>query len=107
PKTLGSVVPSKTYGLMAAGRPILFIGPRHATPARIIAGFHCGWQVDPGDSEDVVALLERLAADPIRISLAGPSSAITICPSASCSDSRYSDTKLPLQSPGTSMLTLT
>ena len=27
PATLGAVVPSKTYGLMAAGRPVLFIGP--------------------------------------------------------------------------------
>src|ERR1019366_5213668 len=27
PKTCGSIVPSKTYGIMAAGRPILYIGP--------------------------------------------------------------------------------
>jgi glycosyltransferase involved in cell wall biosynthesis len=71
PETLGSVVPSKTYGLMAAGRPILYIGPQNATPALIIERFHCGWQVSPGDTASLVALLERLAADPGLVSLAG------------------------------------
>src|ERR1019366_5581808 len=45
----GSVVPSKVYGLLAAGRPILFIVPRQATPADIVRRFDCGWQVDCGD----------------------------------------------------------
>jgi len=61
--TLGSVVPSKTYGLMAAGRPILYIGPREATPARIIRRFQCGWQIDPGDTATLIALLEHLAVN--------------------------------------------
>ena len=30
----GTVVPSKVYGLLAAGRPYLFIGPANAMPAR-------------------------------------------------------------------------
>ncbi len=42
----GSVVPSKVYGILAAGRPILFIGPRSATPALTIARHGCGWQVE-------------------------------------------------------------
>jgi glycosyltransferase involved in cell wall biosynthesis len=49
---------------MAAGRPILYIGPREATPARIIERFRCGWQVDPGDSAALIALLEHLAGNP-------------------------------------------
>ena len=60
PQTCGSVVPSKTYGIMAAGRPILFIGPREATPARIIERFQCGWQVNPGDAATVASLLRKL-----------------------------------------------
>ena len=32
----GSVVPSKVYGLMAAGRPILYIGPKKSTPSNIV-----------------------------------------------------------------------
>jgi colanic acid biosynthesis glycosyl transferase WcaI len=59
-ETLGSVVPSKTYGIMAAGRPVLFIGPREATPARIIREFGCGWQVECGDVRGVVDLLHFL-----------------------------------------------
>ncbi len=60
PETCGSVVPSKTYGIMAAGRPLLYIGPRDGTPARIILKYRCGWQIDPGDVPALVLLLERL-----------------------------------------------
>jgi glycosyltransferase involved in cell wall biosynthesis len=71
PATLGSVVPSKTYGLMAAGRPILYIGPREATPACIIGRFHCGWQIDPGDTNALITLLELLASNPGLVREAG------------------------------------
>ncbi len=46
---------------MASGRPLLYIGPREATPARMIQRFRCGWQVDPGDTVTLGRLLERLA----------------------------------------------
>lgn len=71
PQTCGSVVPSKTYGIMAAGRPILFIGPRAATPARVIDRFKCGWQIDPGDPSSVVGLLQKLDSDRRLIAEAG------------------------------------
>jgi glycosyltransferase involved in cell wall biosynthesis len=64
PATLGCVVPSKTYALMAAARPILFIGPREATPARLIESYQCGWQIDPGDVESLLSLLRVLDSDP-------------------------------------------
>ncbi len=67
----GSVVPSKVYGLMAAGRPILFIGPRAATPARIIERFGCGWHIPVGESTQLVALLDHLAAHPDEVAAAG------------------------------------
>ncbi len=56
----GSVVPSKIYGLMAAGRPIVFIGPKGSTPHRIIERFRCGWQIDCGDSHGLAQLLYTL-----------------------------------------------
>jgi len=60
---IGTVVPSKVYGLMAAGRPILFIGPRRATPSLLIRRFQCGWHVEAGDSGPLIALLESLSAN--------------------------------------------
>lgn len=61
PACIGTVVPSKVYGLMAAGRPLLFIGPKEATPGLLIQRFHCGWQIDPGDLPALIALLEWLS----------------------------------------------
>ncbi len=71
PATLGAVVPSKTYGIMAAGRPVLYIGPKEGTPAQIIARFRCGWQIDSGDGAALSRLLERLATNPGEIAEAG------------------------------------
>jgi glycosyltransferase involved in cell wall biosynthesis len=62
--TLGAVVPSKIYGLMAAGRPVLFVGPAEATPALLIRQFECGWHFDCGDEAGVSAFLLRLVEDP-------------------------------------------
>ncbi len=57
----GSVVPSKVYGILAAGRPLLFIGPASATPARIIRRHGCGWHFACGDVEGVSRMLQHLA----------------------------------------------
>ncbi|GAC1355879.1 MAG: glycosyltransferase family 4 protein [Acidobacteriaceae bacterium] len=67
----GSVVPSKVYGLMAAGRPILFIGPKEATPARIVERFQCGWHINCNDSAALTSLLQHLALNPAEMVLAG------------------------------------
>jgi glycosyltransferase involved in cell wall biosynthesis len=48
---------------MAAGRPALFVGPEHCEPADTIRAAGCGFTVAPGDTEGVVAALQRLAAD--------------------------------------------
>lgn len=63
PQTEGSVVPSKSYGIMAAGRPMLYVGPRGATPARLLERHECGWRIEPGDAEGMVGLLKRLEQD--------------------------------------------
>ena len=71
PATLGCVVPSKVYGILAAGRPVLFVGPKAATPARIVERYRCGWQVEPGDAGGLARLLGELAERPERVREAG------------------------------------
>ncbi|MGA2570171.1 MAG: glycosyltransferase family 4 protein [Terracidiphilus sp.] len=66
-ETLGAVVPSKIYGLMAAARPVLYIGPAAATPALLIRRYDCGWQFECGDVDGVSALLLRLLEEPDEI----------------------------------------
>jgi glycosyltransferase involved in cell wall biosynthesis len=71
PASIGTVVPSKLYGLMAAARPIVFIGPAQSTPDLLIRRFDCGWQVDPGDTESLFRLLEYLQTNREAIELSG------------------------------------
>lgn len=67
----GLVVPSKVYGIMASGRPILFVGPPDATPALHIREHGCGWQVDCGDHAGLTRLLRHLAEHREEVYAAG------------------------------------
>jgi colanic acid biosynthesis glycosyl transferase WcaI len=67
----GTVVPSKVYGILAAGRPVLFIGPKIATPALVIDRHQCGWHVECGDVEGLTTLLRHLAENPELVREAG------------------------------------
>jgi glycosyltransferase involved in cell wall biosynthesis len=58
----GTLVPSKVYSLLAAGRPILYIGPEESTLARI-AREGCGWHYDSGDAEGVISLIDEISSD--------------------------------------------
>ena len=50
PAMEGLVVPSKLYGAMAAGRPILFVGSLEGEVVRIIERHECGYAASDGDS---------------------------------------------------------
>lgn len=63
PEMTGVVVPGKLYGIMAAGRPAVFVGPSHCESADLIRRAGCGFVVNPGDADGVVAALERLNED--------------------------------------------
>ena len=60
PNVAGSAVPSKLYPLLAAGRPVIYVGPEETTPARILKRFDCGWHVPPGDARKMIDLLKGL-----------------------------------------------
>jgi len=60
----GIVVPGKLYGVMASGRPALFVGPAHCETADTIRQADCGLTVRLGDADALVDALTGLAADP-------------------------------------------
>ena len=59
----GLSVPSKTYAILAAGRPILFIGDKESDIARIIKENACGAVVSSGDSKRLAQLIKGWASD--------------------------------------------
>ena len=67
----GALVPSKVYGILAAGRPLLFIGPPDATPALLIDRHQCGWHVNCGDIMGATQILLQLADHPELVKEAG------------------------------------
>ena len=64
PEMTGIVVPGKLYGVMAAGRPAVFVGPEHCESADTIRDAGCGIAVTPGDADGLVAALLHLASNP-------------------------------------------
>jgi glycosyltransferase involved in cell wall biosynthesis len=64
PEMTGIVVPGKLYGVMAAGRPAIFVGPEHCESADTIRDAGCGIAVTPGDNDGLVRAISHLAADP-------------------------------------------
>jgi glycosyltransferase involved in cell wall biosynthesis len=67
----GVVVPSKLYGILAAGRPVLAVAPESSDVARIIRRVGCGAVADPDDAASVVAAVRRLRASPGELALMG------------------------------------
>ncbi len=63
PEMTGIVVPGKLYGIMAAGRPAVFVGPAHCESADAIRDAGCGVTLDRGDVEGLVKALTNLADD--------------------------------------------
>lgn len=59
----GMVVPSKLYGIMAAGRAIVYVGPEGSTIAQQVRAADCGFVVAGGDVDGLVEVIERLAGD--------------------------------------------
>ena len=58
----GIVHPSKVYAAMAAGRPILLLGPPENHVADILASHDIGWHIAHGDVDAAERLLRDLVA---------------------------------------------
>ncbi|MBF0295332.1 MAG: glycosyltransferase family 4 protein [Magnetococcales bacterium] len=64
PELEGMIVPSKFYGIAAAGRPILFIGAENGAIAQELRRHACGFTVPPGDAEQLAERIRLLRNNP-------------------------------------------
>jgi colanic acid biosynthesis glycosyl transferase WcaI len=69
----GLSVPSKTYGILAAGRPVLFVGDTQSDLARLIRENGCGAVVPSGNSQRLAAIIEEWESDRTKLDRLGSS----------------------------------
>lgn len=56
----GLGVPSKSYNIMASGKPMLFIGDRQSEIALCIEEYSLGWVVEPDNPEMLARMIEHI-----------------------------------------------
>jgi glycosyltransferase involved in cell wall biosynthesis len=71
PKLEGLLVPSKFYGIAAAGKPIIVIADKDGEIARLVQQHGCGIVLAPGDGDALVDALRLLSNTPETISEMG------------------------------------
>jgi lipopolysaccharide/colanic/teichoic acid biosynthesis glycosyltransferase len=67
----GLIVPSKLYGAMAVGRPILYIGPSESEAARVVEEAQCGYTIAPADVDGCCRAVMELYREPEKRRLFG------------------------------------
>jgi glycosyltransferase involved in cell wall biosynthesis len=63
----GVVVPSKMYGILAAGKPILVVAPQETDAASLGAKFGFAVSADPANPEAVAAAIRSLSKDGAKV----------------------------------------
>lgn len=61
----GLLVPSKLYGILAAGRPVVYVGPAEGEAYEIVSRSGCGTCVANGDVMGLSEALRRYRRDPL------------------------------------------
>jgi putative colanic acid biosynthesis glycosyltransferase WcaI len=67
----GVVVPSKMYGILAAGRPIVALASEQTDAASLGARYGFGVASDPDNPAELVAIVRALLSDPQRLAAMG------------------------------------
>lgn len=61
----GLGVPSKTYNLMAAGKPIFYIGDDNSEIDNYVKNYECGWSFAWEESEKILSVLRNISSKTI------------------------------------------
>lgn len=73
----GLLVPSKIYGIFAAGRPTLYVGPAEGEIHDHVAAGRCGTRVAVGDVDGLVAAVRAYRDDPETVRTQGAAARAT------------------------------
>jgi len=60
----GLIVPSKLAGILAVGRPVVFLGNEQNSIAAAILREHCGYVIPEGDVSRLEEIIERFMKNP-------------------------------------------
>ena len=71
PELDGLIVPSKFYGIAAAGRPIIAITAADGEIANLVRDHNCGRVIEPGQSEKLAATILELSRNPEQLATMG------------------------------------
>ncbi len=71
PALEGLIVPSKVYGILAAGRPVLHIGDPGGEIGSMVSRYDCGLAVTENDADAAVGYIEELCVNPQRRTVQG------------------------------------
>lgn len=67
----GLGVPSKSYNIMAVGKPILYIGESDSEIASVITKYDIGWVVEPNKPEKLKETIEKIIYEKESIAVKG------------------------------------
>jgi glycosyltransferase involved in cell wall biosynthesis len=71
PGVYGTVVPSKIYGILAAGKPIAASAEPESEAARVVRTHRCGWHARPGDKGSLVEMIRSALRSPEQLQAMG------------------------------------
>ena len=71
PELEGLIVPSKFYGIAAAGRAVINVGAADGEIAELVARHQCGVSVLPGDGANMARAIERFMKTPDEVKAMG------------------------------------
>jgi len=78
PSMEGLIVPSKFYGIAAAGRPVIAVTDRDGEIARLVRVSNCGRHVEPGDGQAFANVVDELRRDRQRVEIMGANARVLL-----------------------------
>jgi colanic acid biosynthesis glycosyl transferase WcaI len=71
PELEGLIVPSKIYGIAAAGRPIIAITAKNGEIANLVRAYDCGVIVEPGNPDELARAISNLSSNAVNREIMG------------------------------------